>query len=192
MILRSIALAGAAVCTLASAHAGPCTLIPDDSSQRCQSTAQHRTIVLSDLAEPSAEGITLYQGGRATIIEPKTSDDTAVQIIYPHRMAQGSCSGGIGLIPDFSENARRYEVCLSDLDGDDGLDVAAAFKRISRAVDRTCRANGAGTYPALKFCRRDTLYRAIIDTSLPALTAHYVTETGRSVPRIEVDPAKTY
>ncbi|GAB5457147.1 MAG: hypothetical protein Hens3KO_01770 [Henriciella sp.] len=192
MILRLIAILAATTCTIAAAQAAPCTLIPNDTSQRCSSTAQSRQILMDKFSEPTSDSIALYRGGHLSVIEPNSNDDEGVKILRPYQKSEAACSGSIGLIPDFGENARRYEVCLSDLDGEEGLDVAAAFNRISRAVDRTCRANGAGTYPALKFCRRDTLYRAVMDTSLPELTAHYVAETGRSVPRIEVDPAKTY
>lgn len=192
MILRSIAILGAAALTTATAHAAPCTLTPGDTSTTCKSTSQQRLITLTDTSNQGEDGIKLYRGGHSVLIQPEMPEEGEVRLVALLKGGKSSCTGGTDIIPDFGFNTKRYEVCLTDLESEEGLDVAAAYERINTAVNRTCRANGAITYPASKFCRRDTLYRAIIDTQRPALTAYYTAKTGRVVPRVEIDPAKTY
>ncbi len=180
-------LAALAALNLPHAGAAPCILETGESSATCSGQAQQKIIKIA----PRAEGV--------SVISPFASDYTpAINILTPNPQDSATtpseCRTKIRRVRDFDSALQtpRYEVCLDDLRSDEGLEIEAAYKRLRRAASRTCRINSYTAFQAFKYCRRDTLYRAILDTQTPALTAYYAAKTKQFVPRVEIDPAKTY
>jgi len=166
----------------------PCNLETTGDATACSMISQQKVIKLGDIE--TTEGITIYRPYSGAV-SPAATD--GLRTFKPYDAAYASdCRRSIRRVPDYGRNAIRYEVCLSDIEGEDGLDVEQAYARIKRTARRVCRLNGATSADARKFCLRDTLYRAVIDTQRPALTVYYTAQTRRYTPRVEIDPAKTY
>ncbi len=170
------------------ASATPCSLEVSDDATACSTISQQKVIRLGDIE--TTEGVTIYRPYSGAT-SPAATD--GLRTFKPYAAAYASdCRRSIRRVPDYGRNTIRYEVCLTDLDSEDGLDVEQAYARIKRTARRVCRLNGATSADARKFCLRDTLYRAVIDAQRPALTVYYTAQTRRYTPRVEVNPAKTY
>ena len=170
------------------ATATPCNLEVSENTPDCSPVSQQKVIKLGDIE--TTKGVTIYRPYSGA-----TSSAAAdgLRIFKPYDAAfAGDCRRSIRRVPDFGRNVIRYEVCLSDIEGDDELAIEQAYTRIKRTARRVCRLNGAISADARKFCLRDTLYRAVLDAQSPELTAYFTTQTHRYTPRVEVDPAKTY
>lgn len=103
-----------------------------------------------------------------------------------------ACPRAIREMTNDGDGPVRYEICLDRLEGGPDGAIQSAYRRIERAVDRVCFNNVSDDPEAQRLCVRDTLYRTVLDAQWPALTSYYTKRTGRTTPRAEVNPAKSF
>lgn len=100
-----------------------------------------------------------------------------------------TCDQAYTRLNDTRDGRKRYEVCYADLTP---VTIATAdniYDRISSAARKACRG-GTSLFGNDRSCRRDAIYRAVVDVNLPALDSYYANKTGRHVPRVTVGPLR--
>ena len=163
-----MALSAAVVFWPGTAHGEPCILRVGEAAAQCGAPGQVRSI------------------------SPRR--DAGVTVLRPGASASRACRKTAHRIPDYDNPAQsiRYELCISPLAGASDAEIAESYAAITRTVNRVCRRNGIVSAKPRRYCVRDTLYRAVVDVNSPALNAFYTAKTGRTIPRVELDPARAY
>lgn len=141
--------------------------------------------------------VTRYSSApRVTYAAPphQTVTRTVSRPVYtpPARVAavhRATCDDAYTRLPDTRDGRRRYEVCYGDLTPVTGATADDIYARISNAARKACRG-GSSLFGADRSCRRDAIYRAVVDVNLPALDEYYRGKTGRYVPRVTVGPLR--
>ena len=108
----------------------------------------------------------------------------------PARIARPTCAKTIRKLADTPDGRSQYEVCYADLAPKIPISADLIYGRIKRAARRACRDGGLSIAFANHRCRKDAIYRAVLDANLPSLDNYYVTKTGRYVPRVIVGPLR--
>jgi UrcA family protein len=100
-----------------------------------------------------------------------------------------TCDEAYTRLNDTRDGRKRYEVCYADLTP---VTIATAddiYGRIADAARKACRG-GSSLFSMDRSCRRDAIYRAVVDVNLPALDSYYANKSGRYVPRVTVGPLR--
>jgi len=122
-----------------------------------------------------------------TYSQPTTSYSRPIYTPPPRVAAvrRATCNEAYTRLNDTRDGRKRYEVCYADLTP---VTVATAddiYSRISSAARKACRG-GTSLFGNNRSCRRDAIYRAVVDVNLPALDSYYAKKSGRYVPRVTV------
>lgn len=132
-----------------------------------------------------------YSAPVRTYSQPTTTYSRPIYTPPPRVAAvrRATCDEAYTRLNDASDGRKRYEVCYADLTP---VTVATAddiYDRISSAARKACRG-GTSLFGNDRSCRRDAIYRAVVDVNLPALDSYYANKSGRYVPRVTVGPLR--
>lgn len=122
-----------------------------------------------------------------TYSQPTTTYSRPIYTPPPRVAAvrRATCDEAYTRLNDTRDGRKRYEVCYADLTPVTGATADDIYGRISTAARKACRG-GSSLFGNDRKCRRDAIYRAVMDVNLPALDSYYAKKTGRYVPRVTV------
>ena len=126
-----------------------------------------------------------------TYSQPTTTYSRPIYTPPPRVAAvrRATCDAAYTRLNDTRDGRKRYEVCYADLTPVTLATADDIYGRISSAARKACRG-GSSLFGNNRSCRRDAIYRAVVDVNLPALDSYYTNKTGRYVPRVTVGPLR--